>query len=781
MTYPPLPPSVYLELPSNNLSHSLSSTGSSSFSEPITPPLPRQNRMNTEGSSGDNEEEGGGEAIPCKWAKCQYVSASPDQLYEHLCNAHVGRKSTNNLCLTCGWEGCGVKCVKRDHITSHLRVHTPLKPHPCGVCKKTFKRPQDLKKHERIHTAEHHALHKLSKAPTTIDAAYNTSIIEPTAGRRISDGSSAHSTSLSPPSSNASKPSSPYENLLTNMSRVQAKSSSPTPTPSALAALHKRQHEELAAYQQREMLVLQQLAYEQQQSQAYAAQFAQETILDNKQEIGTGMKRGQGHEGESIDSFIAEMKKRKVAPAYDDDMIHRLNSWAPPILPEMTSYPSQSSLHVSQHEGIYPTVPQLPSVPLPMSMPNSQSTSAPQPPMQIPEIRTESDLALFNQFMISLGKDAANGNTTSGPQQTHDFGRGSSDSPLSDQSPIEDLFGADELASLGLVGMPGIPPLPPSRQSTHNTYNNNNNHNNSYPSIDPSNSRFRMSNNTETSLDISKRPIAALPRTNMSTSLYPQYPNLLGDFNNNDYHHLNYSFDSLAPSKSSPSPIALAPREFYKKTYRHVAPLGAAMSTRPRESAERTGLSDVPDDDDDGEEETSLSEIRIYSSPEPEDEATPKISVRSLLIDEVDVQMDPSLKLPAMHKVESSRPALPSLADIDRDSRRGSLSSTGSLPLPVKRHTDEEIVRGVKRLELDEGQGVRRLDFDGRVELDGEQNGQHVMALGVEEDHDEVNMDMKDVRREREGRRRHVQLIRAWIVAVNLGWRRRQIDESMRE
>jgi hypothetical protein len=59
--------------------------------------------------------------ILCKWDACTFATSSPEDLYEHLCNAHVGRKSTNNLCLTCAWEGCGVKCVKRDHITSHLR------------------------------------------------------------------------------------------------------------------------------------------------------------------------------------------------------------------------------------------------------------------------------------------------------------------------------------------------------------------------------------------------------------------------------------------------------------------------------------------------------------------------------------------------------------------------------------------------------------------------------------------------------------------------------------
>jgi hypothetical protein len=61
------------------------------------------------------------EGISCKWKDCSYSAPGPEDLYTHLCETHIGRKSTNNLCLTCAWEGCGVKCVKRDHITSHLR------------------------------------------------------------------------------------------------------------------------------------------------------------------------------------------------------------------------------------------------------------------------------------------------------------------------------------------------------------------------------------------------------------------------------------------------------------------------------------------------------------------------------------------------------------------------------------------------------------------------------------------------------------------------------------
>ncbi|KAG1381030.1 hypothetical protein G6F61_003531 [Rhizopus arrhizus] len=87
----------------------------------------------------------------CRWKDCTKSFNDPEQLYNHLTNDHVGRKSTGNLCLTCYWEECGISVIKRDHITSHIRVHVPSKPHHCSFCEKSFKRPQDLKKHEKIH------------------------------------------------------------------------------------------------------------------------------------------------------------------------------------------------------------------------------------------------------------------------------------------------------------------------------------------------------------------------------------------------------------------------------------------------------------------------------------------------------------------------------------------------------------------------------------------------------------------------------------------------------
>ena len=421
--------------------------------------------------------------------------------------------------------------------------------------------------------------------------------------------------------------------------------------------------------------------------------------------------------------------------------------------------------------GAYSAYPSLP-MPQPVS----------QPPMQIPEIKTEADLAMFNQFMLSLGRDAVQLPTpTATPYVPHtttlDSKSAASDSPHSDPSSgIEDFFGADELASLGLAGMPGIA-MPASMGYTSSALSGHQGgvtFGSMYPSLDAFGAYRHRSGSAAEADDVSKRAIAGLPRSSGSMSALPD-PLGTGGIPGTDPHNFS-SFDSLAKPRSGVPlpPATLAPREFYKKTYRHVAPLGAPVSSRrftsSLMSAERTSM-DEPDEMD--EELDELDEDQNDDIDALDTKPILKIPIRSLLLGDDDDSVDPALKLPAMRSNPPSPPELPSVSDLDRqsalvreaerqrewvlqdaDDRRRSSAASSAGPsgrphhVPVKRHTDEEIVRGVKRLELEE---------------------QHRPALADDEAR----------RRDKETRKRHAQLIRAWMVAVNLGWKRRQIEQNM--
>ena len=369
---------------------------------------------------------------------------------------------------------------------------------------------------------------------------------------------------------------------------------------------------------------------------------------------------------------------------------------------------------------------------------HSAPTHAPAPPMapapapmSIPEIRTEADLAMFNQFMLSLGRDAARSAPapvsipqTNGldlaPAMTHagshfSSSNGSGTSPsLSGQSPIEDLFNPEELASLGLSGMPGIPNNPFAAPPNNTT----------------------LYGDLYNQLEQSKRVIAGLPRNAPNPRVAPidyssyQVPQDMPSFD------MNFgSFDSLAPSKAPPI-ATLAPRDFQKKTYRHVAPLGAAVSSRTVESAERTEFAEA-------DEMESNDDARLARMDEP----TRKLSVADLLLS--DDQADPGLKLPRIHRATSNEhlesPHLPGVSALKP-------SSPPRHPhVPIKRHTEDDIVRGVKRLEIDEL--VRSPK--------GPEN---------EDDDDEERL-------ARLQGRRHALMIRSWLVAVNLEFRSRKLRE----
>lgn len=90
------------------------------------------------------------------------------------------------------------------------------------ICKKSFKRPQDLKKHEKIHTEEHHQQHKHSKAITVLDPLYVSRVRGPIdskntakspTSRATSNSSSISDGTLSLSSSTCSTPHPPNQML----------------------------------------------------------------------------------------------------------------------------------------------------------------------------------------------------------------------------------------------------------------------------------------------------------------------------------------------------------------------------------------------------------------------------------------------------------------------------------------------------------------------------------------------------------------------------------------
>ncbi|KAG2186851.1 hypothetical protein INT44_003078 [Umbelopsis vinacea] len=239
--------------------------------------------------------------IQCRWGGCTQTYDDPEQLYVHLTNDHVGRKSTNNLCLTCNWGSCSVVTVKRDHITSHLRVHIPLKPHNCEICQKSFKRPQDLKKHEKTHTQEHQATLRSRQTTARATRANHHPLTPPQnpyssrSPSVASDGSYSTSGPLSPPHSMTSDGGySPSSDAQSSFSKFGTFDVVNDDTPYS------------SAYSNRD--------------------FGGDDMMEDSQ-INV-MGGGQFGDNALDELFTDVLRNQKLSPEYDTDMADRLNTLA---------------------------------------------------------------------------------------------------------------------------------------------------------------------------------------------------------------------------------------------------------------------------------------------------------------------------------------------------------------------------------------------------------------------------------------------------------------------
>ncbi|KAL1951129.1 hypothetical protein VTO73DRAFT_278 [Trametes versicolor] len=357
-----------------------------------------ERNQSSSGSSSAAQSTSQEDGHACQWMDCQKVLGDPETLYNHLCNDHIGRKSTGNLCLTCKWKDCGTTCAKRDHITSHLRVHTPLKPHVCDICKKPFKRPQDLKKHEKIHTEEHHAQHKHSKAITVTDPTYSQRI-RGDDKRPLGPPSSQHQINIA----RAKSTSAP----LSDSSSGADFGVLPTPSPELdyaqnASAAHSRNQ----LYRIQPPLPTWEVLPEDMQGRSVPV---------------SGAKRSYDY---SVDDFFTDVKKRRVTPAYDPHMAARLSNLA-----------YQQSLSATTHGAPGNGLPQMHHLPHNF---NPRSVSF--------DIRTPEELAAVNEFLITLGRDVSAGSR-------HQHSQSVPHAAVDDAS----FFDPANLAQLGLAGMPGVP------------------------------------------------------------------------------------------------------------------------------------------------------------------------------------------------------------------------------------------------------------------------------------------------------------------------------------
>ncbi|SNX86159.1 probable Transcription factor pacC [Melanopsichium pennsylvanicum] len=420
--------------------HSTATSFSSSSPSPSS-------KMNANISDTAEFESLAAKPITCRWDDCGKVFYDPEVVYMHLCDDHVGRKSTNNLCLTCKWEGCDVSCAKRDHITSHIRVHTPLKPHNCDVCGKNFKRPQDLKKHERIHTEQHQQQRQHKAAQNAAARAYSTS--EHTSSFGAYPYPPVHA-----PNSYLGYPAVPTQHALYPSASAYPSAYPSLPTAARDHYAHSTSSASLSPMSSR--------IDTPQGSSPASIHYAQDrgsymhlaSSLDPRSKVTTdptsylylahgattshnlaGSKRGH----EQVEDFFGDLRRKKMAPAYDSQMAERLNqTFGVNGIDDVSLNAILSTFDPSAAYGQAQVNPAFNKMEATRAQAKQEST----------------DLAQLNAFLLQLGASAA---STLGGSQSQSFSSNASSSSASSSFSSQGRDADFDFSSLSQYGLTNIP------------------------------------------------------------------------------------------------------------------------------------------------------------------------------------------------------------------------------------------------------------------------------------------------------------------------------------
>jgi len=564
-------------------------------------------------------------------------------------------------------------------------VHTPLKPHICEICKKSFKRPQDLKKHEKIHTEEHHAQHKHSKAITVADPGYTSRVH----GDQKSQLVMRNPKSLHPGAAKPQVGRAKSRSTASESASDDSYGALPTPSPEMG---HPQVHNAQDMYMQHSL-----------------PQW--ETLRHDSANVTTGSKRSHDY----VDEFFTDMKKRRLTPSYDHHMIQRLSNLA--HLSNMSSG-NQGHGHGNAYGGYSHQ----------QSLFNPRSVSF--------DVHTPEELAAVNEFLITLGRDVT---TTTRPH--HSAARHSA-SEYEDHAP-HSYFNPAGLNELGLAGMPGIMSAPGSGASYPDTASYSGSAMPPYPSK-TSNSvpGMNFANPNAGSMypdilansypDLQRRPdrqMASLPSSFQDSHYHSPQPFLTPplEFESSvssphsslsTPSNANHEFDYVRPTRGS-APIAqMAPLDFTQKSIRHI-----------------TQLKTLPEDHKPEQRETKPAKL---ISPLPSPEVAGSQNAGSTLYPLLTTSGDAGLTLaPLRHRHRSPSPSSSSSVTPSR-------SSTASPELPteaehptlpsIRSIAADHLAHRVKEIDIeDEDEEKTPSEMDWQEDEDEEQSRRREHAMLIKD------------------------------------------------